>query len=109
MPPGKKGFQKGHDHGPKPGEDRARGKHNQEKAIRLRTLCAEKVEAVFTFWVNTMNDENRQMQHRLAASQMIIERAFGKAPQAISLEDGEGGPAQIIVNVLLKKPKDGSR
>lgn len=38
------------------------------------------------------------------ANQVILDRAFGKPEQAMQLQDGEGGPLKIEVNIVRSKP-----
>lgn len=36
----------------------------------------------------------------LRAQEIIIERAYGKAPQAVNLGDHEGGPLKVEINIV---------
>lgn len=48
----------------------------------------------------------RDVKSYLLAQQMIIERAYGKAAQAVNLGDEKGGPLQISVNIVRSKPRE---
>ena len=45
----------------------------------------------------------------LHANNLIIERAYGKAAQAVNLGDDKGGPLQISVNIVRSKPHDDAK
>lgn len=51
-------------------------------------------------WLVKNSKEERTM---LAAAQEILNRAWGKPAQAISLEGSDGGPVKFVVQVIEKE------
>lgn len=94
-------FQKGHKYGPKPGENRA-VPGRKAAHTKLRNLCLKHVPRVLEFWLEILEDPNAGTRERVKVSELIMDRALGKAHQSMSLEDGEGGPAKLVVEVVTK-------
>lgn len=87
-------------------EDR-RAKELEEETLmklaRRRALEAfERIISVATDDILRMKDPKTYLH----ANNLIIERAYGKAAQAVNLGDDKGGPLQISVNIVRSKPRE---
>lgn len=56
------------------------------------------------FWMRSNNPKVS-----LHASELILERGWGKSPQAIQLSDGDGGPVTYSVIVRTDNSKDNGK
>lgn len=65
--------------------------------IHIRDLARQHTEAALRALVEALDDP----RHRVAAAQVLLDRAYGKAPQAID-GDGEGGPVKQVLEVVWR-------
>lgn len=64
----------------------------EQMAMKLVPICMEKIQTIL---------EAGSMKEQLVAIQIIFDRAFGKARQAVELS---GKLESIVVNVVRKEP-----
>jgi hypothetical protein len=83
-------FQKGQVTNPK-----GRPKQDPEFQKLLQANTVNSLKTIISF----ANGECEEESNQLKAAQYIIDRAYGKAPQAINLGDNEGGKFSISVNI----------
>lgn len=71
-----KPFEKG-----KSGNPSGRPKIPDELKSRLKDICPEVVQ----FWYDTLKDPEAKLNERIKVSELIFERAYGKAPQSLDV------------------------
>ena len=57
-----------------------------QKRGLTRERVGEEDDAIVTFWLETMHDDNARMADRLEASRLLAERGWGKAAAFIPIE-----------------------
>jgi hypothetical protein len=70
----------------------------------VRDLARVHVKEAISTLVEVMRDPNAPPAARVAASDKLIDRGYGKAPQPMD-GDGEGGPIQTSIKVTFVKPE----
>lgn len=85
---GKKGFQPGSSANPG-----GRPKKNAE----FVEACQKHAPEALAFLASVMNDANQETSDRIKAATVIIERAFGKPPQAVEIGTPEGQQTPMFV------------
>lgn len=83
--------------GKRPGAGRPKGSRNQlttERKATLREMAMDHVPAALLALVEVA--EKGSDAARVSAANSILDRAFGKAPQAVELSGPGGGPVQTI-------------
>ena len=76
---------------------------------RLMELCARHTEKAATFYAKVLEDEAMPVELRMAAADRLLDRAYGKPPQA--LVGHQDAQVRHIVSVrwLPPDPNDRSR
>ena len=59
-------------------------------AAKARELCGDDGELLAQFWLDAMNNTEEPMSARLKASELLVERGYGKAPSFVPI--GEEDP-----------------
>ena len=59
-------------------------------AAKARELCGDDGELLAQFWLDAMNNTEEPMTARLKASELLVERGYGKAPSFVPI--GEEDP-----------------
>lgn len=72
---------------------------------RLKDKLKGVTEEVIDFWIATMRDVKKDIKARLQASENIVDRAWGKATQAMTFEDENGQTVMPEITVKFVKPK----
>jgi hypothetical protein len=70
----------------------------------IRSLARSHTETAIKVLAGIMQQETAQAAARVAAAQALLDRGWGKAPQTMSGEDGEG-PAELVIRWLTAQPK----
>jgi hypothetical protein len=73
----------------------------------VQQLAREKSLAAINTLAAIHADTEQPAAARVAAANSILDRAFGKAPQAVTGEGGEG-PVLASIKVEFVRPGDGS-
>jgi hypothetical protein len=76
-----------------------RPKTPREMVITARELTPE----IFQLWAEIMRDKKAKHSDRLRASENIVERGYGKAPQIVELQ-GEDGKQLPVIQVTFAVP-----
>jgi hypothetical protein len=66
---------------------------------KVRELVGDDGEEIARFMLAVLRDEAERV-YRLRAAEWLADRGWGRAPQVISGEEGEGG-MQIVVRSML--------
>ena len=83
------GFQKGH-------------KHNSYAQSRIRELITERAREAgldaLNLWIETMNNKEESIQVRLKCSELIVDRAIGKAVDMVAIASlgGSGDTPELL-------------
>ena len=103
------------------------GINERLKRYRLSEKCAEVTDEVIAFWISVMRGEPQAMtrpdgrktydlpelEDRFKASSLLMDRAFGKAPAAVTVDsdsrEGVIKRIEYLVHWLPKAPDDHSR
>lgn len=67
----------------------------------IRSLAREHTESALKTLAHIMRAKNAPAAARVAASNSLLDRGWGKA--ATVLENGEGGPLQILVKKFVEE------
>ena len=62
----------------------------------LKQLCRAKAEEAINVAAELLNDTQQPGTVRLKAAEILLDRGYGKAPQALTGEDGAPIPIQLI-------------
>jgi hypothetical protein len=62
----------------------------------IRSLARSHTESAIRVLAGIMNQVEAPAAARVSAAQAILDRGWGKAPQTLSGEDGEGTPELVI-------------
>ena len=76
----------------------------------VQELAREHTPAAINTLVSIMNDEKAHHSARVAASNAILDRGYGKAPASVKIENKEPSAAEVFINILkaLDDPKPGA-
>lgn len=62
----------------------------------IRSLARSHTESAINVLAGIMNQPDANPAARVAAATALLDRGWGKAPQTMSGEDGEGAPELVI-------------
>lgn len=62
----------------------------------IRSLARSHTESAIKVLAGIMNQADANAAARVAAAQALLDRGWGKAPQTMAGEDGEGAPELVI-------------
>lgn len=70
----------------------------------IRSLARSHTEGAIKVLAGIMYQETAVAAARVAAAQALLDRGWGKAPQTMAGEDGEG-PAELVIRWLTAQAK----
>lgn len=71
----------------------------------LQKKCAVEAQKAVQFWVETMQDATQKTSDRNKAAENIVDRAFGRPAQAVSVEDPDGVVKKLLVELFTPDAK----
>ena len=71
--------------------------------VRVKDLARKHTEAAIEALVNALADARTAVPAAIA----LLDRGWGKAPQALTGEDGNG-PAEVVMKIITGVPRYGS-
>jgi hypothetical protein len=96
--------------GPRPNSGRPKGsvseetKRLKEAEATLKELATQHVPEAVSILAKMFKDEGTPAAARVAAIKEIMDRAYGKAPQAVELSGNAENPLSIISRIELVAP-----
>lgn len=71
---------------------------------KVRELAQEKGEDALRLLIQIMENPGEPTETRMKAAEKILDRGYGRPPQALTGEDGEGA-AQLILQIVTGVPR----
>lgn len=72
--------------------------------IDIRSLARSHTDTAIATLAGIMRQPNSKDSDRISAANSLLDRGWGKAPQAITGEDGEG-PLKALIEIAGVAPK----
>jgi hypothetical protein len=81
----------------------------KDKRVLIAELAAQDTEYVVSLWSRTVRDETQALELRLACGDRLMNRAYGRPPQAVLEQQGAVVKHHYKISWLPPDPADTSR
>ena len=89
---------------------RGTGRHGGlNRSLRLAVAAAEQCPTVIKYWTEVLNDKRLSHTYRMQAASELMNRAFGKPPQAIAAPSQQSTKQILVVRWGRPDPNDHSK
>ena len=82
---------------------------NADRSLRLAVAAAEQCPTVIKYWTEVLNDKRLSHTYRMQAASELMNRAFGKPPQAIAAPSQQSTKEILVVRWGRPDPNDHSK